>query len=250
MRRRTPQEKKKLSLQNDRRNVYGESPHGARTSIPLNKKLRNRANRHQQDSKLVVVPKQVDEDEADEIESSVRRKAPKQWKKFRDAPLANVIAGNHERRIHDQGRKLRSKATRFFRDGRFSGACPTCRSDVYILVGRRGSERYGVFCAVGHGLPNPTFSKVEIRSCRSSELPEIARRLYSLCIDSGDRMLGDWLCRLFGISTCPQCRNSLSIAKAVAASKGLRGLYSTSGPVIPSPPEWFSHLSNWLYLQR
>jgi hypothetical protein len=45
MRERTPQEKKSLSLAKDRRNVYGEAPHGAWKSIPLRKKLRNRANR-------------------------------------------------------------------------------------------------------------------------------------------------------------------------------------------------------------
>jgi hypothetical protein len=54
MRERTPQEKKSLSLAKDRRNVYGEAPHGARKSIPLRKKLRNRANRHNQESKLAV----------------------------------------------------------------------------------------------------------------------------------------------------------------------------------------------------
>src|SRR5580704_1553311 len=109
MRRRTPQEKKGLSLQKDRRNVYGESPHGARKAIPLRKKLRNRANRHQQDSKLPSAPAQVAQDQADEIESSVRRKAPKRWDKSPDAALAEVIAGKQRRRVDNHGRKTRSK---------------------------------------------------------------------------------------------------------------------------------------------
>ncbi len=38
MRRRTPQEKKKRpGYERDRRNTYGESPHAARKTIPLNK---------------------------------------------------------------------------------------------------------------------------------------------------------------------------------------------------------------------
>src|SRR3989442_571817 len=159
MRRRTPQKKKKLSLQKDRPKVFGESPHGARKAIPRRKKLRNRANRHQQDSKLPAVPVQLGQDEADEIESSMRHKAPKTWNKLPDAALASVVAGNQRRRVESHGRKIRSKALRAFRDGQFCGECPTCGMDVYILVGRHDGEHYGAFCAVGQGLPDLTFSK-------------------------------------------------------------------------------------------
>src|SRR3954464_10398098 len=99
MQRRTPQEKKALSLRRDRRNVYGESPHGARKSIPQHKKRRNRANRHDQNAPLLAIPTQVAEDHADAIESAIRHKAPKLWNKFPDAPLAGVIAGHQERRV-------------------------------------------------------------------------------------------------------------------------------------------------------
>jgi hypothetical protein len=92
MRERTPQEKKSLSLAKDRRNVYGEAPHGARKSIPLRKKLRNRANRHDQVSKLPSEPIQLNADEADAIESSILDKAPQRWNKYPDAPLDDVIA--------------------------------------------------------------------------------------------------------------------------------------------------------------
>jgi hypothetical protein len=40
MKKRTPQEKKKLSLERDLLNVNGEAPHAARKSIPLRKALR------------------------------------------------------------------------------------------------------------------------------------------------------------------------------------------------------------------
>jgi len=156
-----------------------------------------------------------------------------------DAALANVIAGNQRRRVESHGRKIRSKALRAFRDGQFCGVCPTCGIDVYILVGRHDGEHYGAFCAVGQGLPDPTFSKVNIRPCGSSELPEVARELYSLCVDSGDAWLGDWVCRLFGTSTCPRCRKPFDVAEAVAASDGIRRVYSASGLLtMPSPPEW------------
>ena len=109
IRARTPQEKKKLSLQKDRRNVYGESPHGSRKSIPRNKKFRNRANRHEQDSKLPATPARIEDEEADAIESSMRRKAPKQWKKRPDAPLGEVIDVSLRRRVTSYGVRDRLK---------------------------------------------------------------------------------------------------------------------------------------------
>ena len=54
-------------------------PGGARKSIPLRKKLRNRANRHDQELKLPPEPIQLDADEADAVESSMRDKAPQSW---------------------------------------------------------------------------------------------------------------------------------------------------------------------------
>ena len=45
-RRRTPQEKKQISLEKDRRNVYGEHDKASRKAIPAAKARVNRANRH------------------------------------------------------------------------------------------------------------------------------------------------------------------------------------------------------------
>lgn len=98
MKERTPQEKKSLSLTKDRRNVYGEAPHAARKNVPLRKKLRNRANRHNQESKLPSEPAPFDPDAADEIESSMHDTAPQHWDKYPDAPLGDVIAKKQSRR--------------------------------------------------------------------------------------------------------------------------------------------------------
>lgn len=248
MRRRTPQEKKALSLLRDRRNAYGESPHGARKAIPLRKKLRNRANRRQQDSQLPSAPIQLEQHQAEEIDASIRHKAPKSWNKVPDAPLANVLAENHLRRVNSHGRKTKSKALQAFKGGQFSGECPACGRNVYILVGHHAGERYGAFCAVGQGLPDPTFFKVNIRPCEPSELPELPRKLYSLCVESQDPTLGDWVCRLFGRATCPQCRKPFDVAAVVAASDVIRRIYSASR-LLTTPPGWLWRLSNWLYVQ-
>jgi hypothetical protein len=249
MRQRTPQEKKALSLLKDRRNAYGESPHGARKAIPLRKKLRNRANRHQGDSPLPSAPTQLEQDQADEIDSSIRRKAPKSWNKVPDVPLANVIAENHRQRVSSHGRKTRSKALHAFSGGQFCGECPACGINVYILVGRHAGEHYGAFCAMGQGLPDPTFSKVSMRPCESSELPELARELYSLCVESPDPWLGDWVCRLFGRSTCARCAKPFDVAEVVAASDVIRRVFSASRLLTPYP-KWLWRLSSWLRLQQ
>src|SRR5215207_6306557 len=88
---RTPQEKKQLSYEKDRRNTYGESPHGARRSIPLRKAFRNRANRHRQELALRRLPARMDDELADRIESEVFHYAPKFWKKSPDKPLGVVV---------------------------------------------------------------------------------------------------------------------------------------------------------------
>jgi hypothetical protein len=90
--RRTPQEKKRLSYERDRRNVYGEAPHAARKNVPLRKAERNRSNRHYENQQLSYTGPTPTPELADEMESRVRHRAPAEWKKYRDAPLGEVIA--------------------------------------------------------------------------------------------------------------------------------------------------------------
>jgi hypothetical protein len=107
--RRTPQEKKKLSYEKDRRNTYGESPHSSRKSIPRRKAFRNRANRHRQDLALRQLPNRIDEGLADQIESGVFHYAPKDWKKRPDKPLRVVVERKLEgrRRFQEEGGRRR-----------------------------------------------------------------------------------------------------------------------------------------------
>ena len=92
MRKRTPQEKKKLSYERDRRNVYGNSPQAARKAIPLRKALRNRANRKLAKQEIAVQTLVPSGNLGEEIEARLDIKAPKAWIKDRDAPLGKVVA--------------------------------------------------------------------------------------------------------------------------------------------------------------
>jgi len=108
MRSKTPQQKKKLSLEKYRRNTYGEPRDASSKSIPLRKKLRNRANRHMQEAQLPSVPVQLDADEADRIESAMRHKPPQAWEKYPDKPLGEVIELRRRNRQILVGRRGRS----------------------------------------------------------------------------------------------------------------------------------------------
>jgi hypothetical protein len=98
MKRRTPQEKKMLSYERDRRNVYGQSPHAARKHIPLRKAQRNRANRHYENQKADYQGPALDVDMADELESLIFHRAPQKWEKYPDAPLGEVVAKKSRKR--------------------------------------------------------------------------------------------------------------------------------------------------------
>jgi hypothetical protein len=95
---RTPREKKRLSLEKDRRNTFGESPHGARKAIPLQKRLRSRIERH---SANVPVTKLGDDAVAfDAAVARAVRKRRTSWKKYPDSSLGNVIERKTLRREH------------------------------------------------------------------------------------------------------------------------------------------------------
>jgi len=91
MKKLTPQEKKELSYERDRRNVYGNAPHAARKWIPLRKAMRNRANRHSQNQQIKLQGPAPDQDRADDLESQLHQRAPKEWEKYPDAPLREVV---------------------------------------------------------------------------------------------------------------------------------------------------------------
>lgn len=88
--------------------MYGEVPHAARKNIPLRKKLLNRANRHIQEAKLPSTAVQLDQDEADEIESSMRAKAPQVWAKCPDVPLGEVLVNKRWRRATPKADRIKT----------------------------------------------------------------------------------------------------------------------------------------------
>lgn len=100
--RKSPQEKKALSYAKDRRNDYGENDKSSRKSIRRNKRTPNRADRHREHQVLAGATGPVAADAAERVESKLLAKKSmwftKRWRKWRDAPLADVVTYKLRRR--------------------------------------------------------------------------------------------------------------------------------------------------------
>ncbi len=101
-RRRTPQEKKRLSYARDRRNDYGQHDKGARNAIPKRKRLASRQARR-------VAAKELIED-PETAEAKLRGKLKRRWRKWPDAVLGDWVASRLKRRAASVGAKARRNA--------------------------------------------------------------------------------------------------------------------------------------------
>ncbi|MGD0939800.1 MAG: hypothetical protein ABR905_08800 [Terracidiphilus sp.] len=90
-----PVQKKKLSLERDRRNTYGENAKASRKSIPKGKQTSNQSERRAANAPLAKAKGVLSEDMADEVELDSRtvqiEKRRKGFKKSPDQPLGLVI---------------------------------------------------------------------------------------------------------------------------------------------------------------
>ncbi|MET9538977.1 hypothetical protein ABZY16_15910 [Streptomyces sp. NPDC006553] len=93
MKRRTPQEKKRLSYVKDHRNNYGENDKSSRKSIRRNKRFPNSANRRHAQTALTALLGPPDDVRADAVEERMNGRRPKRWQKFPDAPLGAIVVG-------------------------------------------------------------------------------------------------------------------------------------------------------------
>ncbi|GAA2779320.1 hypothetical protein [Saccharopolyspora taberi] len=106
MARRTPQEKKRLSYAKDRRNDYGENDKSSRKNIRRNRRIAHRTNRRVTDQALRAAIGRADETAADDVEQAVRSRRPLVFRKWRDAPLSQIVDYKLRRRLRlgiDQG---------------------------------------------------------------------------------------------------------------------------------------------------
>ena len=108
--RKSPQQKKALSLKRDCRNSYGNNQKAARKAIPLRKAIENRRVRHENNQALSRAD-QLDEAALDLVESSARNNVARLggWTKGADTPLGDIIERALKAREERVGRKVRAR---------------------------------------------------------------------------------------------------------------------------------------------
>jgi hypothetical protein len=97
----SPQDKKRLSLQRDRRNMYRENDKASRKLIPLGKQFSHMGLRRSVAQILTAAKPDVGEEIRDSIELKAKVKATvakrKSFRKLPDVPLGKVLARTGKR---------------------------------------------------------------------------------------------------------------------------------------------------------
>ncbi|MGY3033625.1 hypothetical protein ACVIIV_002795 [Bradyrhizobium sp. USDA 4354] len=102
----TPQEKKRLSYEHDRRNTYGENQKSSRKNIPRSKRLSHQDERRTVRQALIGAQGDVVDQVADDVQSQVLRKGRMKklnaFRKSPDRPLGQVVARQLRRRMSER----------------------------------------------------------------------------------------------------------------------------------------------------
>ncbi|MEQ0557665.1 hypothetical protein ABJI51_01190 [Amycolatopsis sp. NEAU-NG30] len=103
MRRKTPQEKKRLSYLKDRRDTYGENDKSSRKNLPRSKAFARRSNRARESLALRAATGLPDEARAEAAEQRILRERRRVKRKWRDSTLAEYVEWKLERRAAREG---------------------------------------------------------------------------------------------------------------------------------------------------
>jgi hypothetical protein len=105
MKKRTPQEKKLLSYEKDRRNRFGQNDKAARKLIPTHKAKSRRRYRHA--AAAIARQAVADVDDRSQIQAEARTALvdKRRWQKCPDVALKEAIQGKKEWRVMRYGRK-------------------------------------------------------------------------------------------------------------------------------------------------
>lgn len=99
----TPQQKKALSYEHDRRNAYGQNAKASRSAIPKRKAAARRAYRHLSTQTLKEAAYVENPEQADLVEARVAAVVEKPFHKFADIPLKEHITRALETRAFLSG---------------------------------------------------------------------------------------------------------------------------------------------------
>ncbi|MBV9958564.1 MAG: hypothetical protein JO360_09090 [Acidobacteria bacterium] len=94
----SPQEKKRLSYQKDRRNTYGERGSHSRHAIAAHKTSDRRAYRHRA-NQILNGTEGTQAELLEEIDIAVKSVAASHWRKCPDRPLGKFVEHQQRRRV-------------------------------------------------------------------------------------------------------------------------------------------------------
>jgi hypothetical protein len=113
------------------------------------------------------------------------------------------------------GRKLDQ-----FAGGEFSGICPRCGADLYLVIGK-----YGYFATTedwvsrgnnsGKLQPRTDVKLAPIEQARGA-LPPTGQWMYDRCIAADQAALAECIKYVFGTSTCTTCSENFALQEAIA----------------------------------
>jgi hypothetical protein len=101
------------------------------------------------------------------------------------------------------------RALDYLESGEFPGSCPSCGTEIYIVVGK-----YGFFCTAQEWVRNPQAHKIKIEP-QVEKLAETGKWLHEAAMAAGDEGLAEWIGYLFGTTVCPNCRKFFQLPAAI-----------------------------------
>jgi hypothetical protein len=98
-------------------------------------------------------------------------------------------------------------------NGEFSGVCPYCATDLYIVIGK-----YGFFISAEEWVRRSKTRRAAIAP-NEGEMPMVGQRMVELAGAADQEEVESWIKHVFGTSECPACVRLLSVADAIAANE-------------------------------
>ena len=97
--------------------------------------------------------------------------------------------------------------------GEFEGECPSCNSNLYLVIGEDG-----FFATCEEYVWNPQAPRRPIEPAEPSTLTGTGtgRWLHDRAVAGGHPDLAFWICHVFGITVCPVCDNRFVVSEAIA----------------------------------
>jgi hypothetical protein len=105
--------------------------------------------------------------------------------------------------------------------GEFSGTCPYCGVDLFLVIGQ-----YGFFTTAeewvqpaggkpGAVVPRPGIKRTPIEP-KVDELPEVGRWLFERARGAQQEEVAHWIKCVFGTTVCPSCGGTFEVQDAIA----------------------------------